>query len=59
MGKAIKEFASGGLVNNNAPQSLTKTNEIKVEMINHIGDQLDMRAVSEQLGYALSNRILT
>jgi len=59
MGKAIRQFEAGGLVGNRVPQSISKTNEIKVEMVNHIRDQLDMRAVSEQLGYSLSNRILT
>lgn len=59
IGKSIKGFMSGGLVGMQPQPAITKSNEIKVEMINHIRDQLDMRAVAEQLGYSLGNRLLT
>jgi hypothetical protein len=58
MGKSMKGYLDGGAVNINPQQNLTKSNDIKIDMVNHVKDQLDMRAVAEQLGYSLSNRLL-
>lgn len=58
-GRKMKGFVSGGLVGQgSAAPHVQRSNEVKVEMTNHISSPLDMRAIAEQLGYSLSNRLL-
>lgn len=60
MGKKIGGYFNGGMVGNmRGTAPVQKSNEVKVEMTNHISSPLDMRAIGEQLGYSLTSRLLS